>query len=70
LQKTVNVTTMETMMEWLGRSLENYKSMHRETAIKKDCLAAFLAAKTLTAAKKILFGEKVKKYVGRRDSAK
>lgn len=38
------------------RSLENYKSIHQKTAKNKGVLGEFNAAKTLTRAKKILFG--------------
>jgi hypothetical protein len=38
------------------RDLNNYKSMHRETARAKGVLEAFMACKTLTAARRLLFG--------------
>ena len=60
-----NSTVIES--KWLGRSLENYKSIHKATATTKGCLEAFLSAKTLTQAKKILFGEKFKRCLSRRD---
>lgn len=41
---------------WAGRNLENYKKTHRELAEKKGVLREFLAAKTVTQAKKVLFG--------------
>ena len=41
-----------------GRSLENYKSMHTKTAENKGCKEEFLACKTLTQARKVLFGMK------------
>lgn len=44
--------------EWLGRSLPNYKSMHASTAKSKGVSEAFQSAKTLTQARKILFGYK------------
>lgn len=44
--------------EWLGRSLTNYKDMHSSTAKEKNVSAEFQSAKTLTQAKKILFGYK------------
>ena len=37
---------------WLGRSLENYKSMHPKAA----------GAKTLTEARKLAFGNKPKRF--------
>ncbi len=43
---------------WNGRSLSNYKIMHKATAEKKGVLNQLLAAKTLTEARKILFGYK------------
>lgn len=43
---------------WLGRSLKNYKEIHTPTARSKGCLERFLAAPTLTQARKILFGHK------------
>lgn len=45
---------------YLGRSLENYKQMHTNTANDKGVYKEFIAAKTLTKAKKILFGFKKK----------
>lgn len=48
---------------WKGRSLENYKEMHKETADRNGVIREFLAARTLTQARKILFGEKKKQYV-------
>lgn len=46
--------------KWLGRSLANYKAQHKETARKKGLLAEFLAANTLTQARKIAFGRAAK----------
>jgi hypothetical protein len=46
--------------KWLGRSLRNYKAMHHATARDKGVGEAFREAKTLTEAKKILFGVKGK----------
>lgn len=40
------------------RSLENYKQMHVKTAESKGCLDLFMKARTLTEARKILFGVK------------
>lgn len=40
--------------------LENYKQMHKGTAANKKVSTEFAAAKTLTAARKILFGIKKK----------
>lgn len=45
---------------WLGRSLSNYKDMHRSTAENKGVLKEFLNAKTLTEARKVAFGLKRK----------
>jgi hypothetical protein len=46
--------------EWnyLGRNLENYKALHAKTAEDKGVGAALKAAKTLTQARKIVFGYK------------
>lgn len=41
-----------------GRSLENYKSMHKQTAINKGVEVEFQACKTLTQARKVLWGMK------------
>lgn len=38
------------------RSLKNYQLMHYELARSKGVLTEFLACKTLTAARKMLFG--------------
>jgi hypothetical protein len=40
------------------RSLDNYKSMHDSTAKNKDVYESFMRARTLTEARKILFGTK------------
>ena len=45
---------------WKGRSLENYKEMHKQTAKDKKCYERFMACRTLTEARKVLFGVKVK----------
>ncbi len=52
---------------WQGRSLESYKEMHEKTAKEKGVHEQFMRCKTLTQARKVLFGEKTKKYVARRD---
>lgn len=44
---------------WNGRSLENYKAMHRN-AVPKNREIEFLAARSLTQARKIAFGVKQK----------
>lgn len=44
--------------EWLGRSLENYKSMHAAGAESKGVADKLRQAKTLTEARKIMFGYK------------
>lgn len=49
--------------QWLGRKLESYQTIHRKTAESKKVLTAFLNARTLTQAKKILFGVKRKQTV-------
>jgi len=46
--------------KWLGRSLNNYKSMHTPTAKDKGVLKELMNAKTLTQARKIVFGYKKK----------
>jgi hypothetical protein len=48
----------KTVGRWLGRSLTNYKAMHASTAEDKGVNVAFQAARTLTQARKILFGYK------------
>lgn len=45
---------------WAGRSLQNYKEMHAAEANSKGVGAQLATAKTLTAAKKIVFGYKKK----------
>lgn len=44
--------------KWLGRSLDNYKSIHAPTAKAQGCSAELEAAQTLTKARKVLFGYK------------
>lgn len=48
------------------RSLENYKEMHREMAKDKGFEKEFMAARTLTQAKKLAYGEKKKQYAANR----
>ncbi len=43
---------------WCGRSLSNYKAMHAKTAANKGVTQELLSAKTLTQARKIVFGVK------------
>lgn len=43
------------------RSLENYKTMHKQTAKDKDVYEEFMSCNTLTRARKVLFGVKGKK---------
>lgn len=45
---------------WVGRSLENYKSMHKKTAVDKGVEKELAACSTLTKARKILWGLKSK----------
>jgi hypothetical protein len=44
--------------EWLGRSLSNYKSMHAAGARSKGVYERLMEAKTLTQARKVVFGYK------------
>ncbi len=44
--------------KWFGRSLENYKSMHAKLAQDKGVEREFQESRTLTQARKILFGYK------------
>lgn len=44
--------------KWLGRSLSNYIKMHKDKAAKDG--TQLMQAQTLTAARKIVFGEKHK----------
>lgn len=46
--------------KWFGRSLDNYKSMHEKAARDKEVWKQFSEAKTLTQARKILYGYKKK----------
>jgi len=43
---------------WYGRSLDNYKNMHAKLAKEKGVSVEFQACKTLTQARKVLFGFK------------
>lgn len=43
---------------WCGRSLENYKAIHAKTAEQKGVSHELQNARTLTAAKKVVFGIK------------
>lgn len=44
----------------LAERLRNYKQLHAEKAAEKKVSAQFAAARTLTEAKKVLWGEKKK----------
>ena len=44
--------------KWIGRSLSNYKSMHAKRAESLGKGKAFHNARTLTEARKIIFGVK------------
>ncbi len=44
--------------KWFGRNLNNYKDQQEKVAKSKNCLAELLKAKTLTEARKILYGIK------------
>lgn len=46
--------------QWLGRSLENYKDIHAKAAADKGVGEELKNAKTLTKARKIVFGYKKK----------
>lgn len=48
--------------KWLGRDLDNYKEMHRDRARDKGLHQELMACATLTQARKVVFGEKAKKY--------
>lgn len=45
------------------RNLNSYKEMHRGLAESKGVSSQFQAARTLTEARKVLFGEKKKQYI-------
>lgn len=51
-------------MERTFRKLGNYKEMHEGTAKHRKCHKEFMSAKTLTQAKKILWGVKQKDCSG------
>lgn len=46
--------------QWLGRNLENYKGMHAKYAESKGISNELRSAKTLTQARKVVFGYKKK----------
>lgn len=45
-------------INWLGRSLSNYKQMQAKVAESKGVLDALMSAKTLTQARKVVYGTK------------
>lgn len=45
-------------IKWFGRNLENYKQMQSKVAESKGVLDALMNAKTLTQARKIVYGHK------------
>ena len=55
---------MSTKAHSLEQRLNNYKEMHKGTAKDKNCYEEFMATKTLTQAKKVLFGVKKKEISG------
>lgn len=55
-------------MAELLRSLENYKQIHKERAEAAGKGPELAAARTLTQARKIVFGEKHKRYEARKSS--
>ncbi len=52
------------------RKLKSYKTMHYKTAREKGCIEDFQDARTLTEARKILFGVKPKQTPLRRQGRK
>ena len=50
----------------LEQRLQGYKEMHTKTAKSKDCLEEFMSARTLTQARKILWGVKKKNIKAKR----
>lgn len=48
------------------RSLENYKEMHKDKAREKGVEKELSSARTLTQARRVLFGEKKKQYIAQR----
>ncbi len=46
--------------KWFGRSLENYKSMQANVAASKGVTKELREAKTLTQARKVVYGLKAK----------
>lgn len=61
MKKMITIADREYSSTWTGRSLENYKQMHRSVAEKKGTLNELLSARTLTAARIAAYGEKPKK---------
>lgn len=55
MRKMETIADREHKSSWIGRSLENYKAMHRQHTPEVD------RARSLTEARRIAFGEKVKK---------
>lgn len=51
-----NTQTRVFKVKYPFRDLKNYKEMHKARAKAKGCLEAFEASRTLTEARKILFG--------------
>jgi hypothetical protein len=45
---------------WAGRSLENFKTINKKRAEEKGVLEQLMRAKTLTEARKVIFGVKSK----------
>ena len=52
------ITDRQPTATWAGRSLDNYKAIHKAAAETKGVGAELAMAKTLTHAKKIVFGMK------------
>ena len=56
----MNKKPEERKSTWIGRSLENYKIMHGAAARQKGVMDKLFSAKTLTEARKVVFGYKKK----------
>jgi hypothetical protein len=53
-------SVLEARKAQLPKRLANYKEMHKGTASSKGVIAEFMAAKTLTQCRKILWGSRSK----------
>lgn len=59
-RSTDDISQYRPKWRWLGRSLANFKSLNRKAAEERGILAQLEACRTLTQARKLMQGQKVR----------